>query len=221
MSRSSIPVREVLAARKARRLGELNPSPFAAMLLNHTAWVVYSLVHTDFFIFTMEAYGLLCGIWLTLSLFPLAAISVQNRLNGFVLLAASLFCCLALTTMILNMLTLDHASTLVWSWACSATQVVMCASPLTTLYKAVQQRSCASFHLGLIIMSTLSSAMWTVYGLAIKSLFIAIPNLLGGLLSLTALLLCLVFPRRPPADQTIAEEQQERARGLERSVQIP
>lgn len=55
---------------------ELNPSPFASMLLNHTSWLIYAVVHEDFFIFVMEAYGLLCGIWLTLSLYPLAALKV-------------------------------------------------------------------------------------------------------------------------------------------------
>lgn len=46
----------------------------------------------------------------------------------------------------------------------SATQVFMCGSPLSTLYKAVRSRSCASFHLGFVIMTCLSSLMWTIYG---------------------------------------------------------
>ena len=55
---------------------ELNPGPFAAMILNHTGWVIYSVLHTDWFIFVMETVGLLCGIWLTLSLYPLANLKV-------------------------------------------------------------------------------------------------------------------------------------------------
>lgn len=56
---------------------ELNPSPFAAMILNHTGWVVYAVINIDWFIFVMEAIGLLCGIWLTLSLYPLANLKVR------------------------------------------------------------------------------------------------------------------------------------------------
>ena len=46
--------------------------PFAAMILNHTGWVVYAVLHTDWFIFSAETTGLLCGIWITFSLYPLS-----------------------------------------------------------------------------------------------------------------------------------------------------
>ena len=72
----------------------------------------------------------------------------------------------------------------------------MCASPLSTIVKAVVQRSCASFHLGLIIMNCLSSTMWTIYGLTEHSLFISIPNALGIGLSVAALAVCIFFPRK-------------------------
>ena len=36
------------------------------------------MLHTDWFIFVMEAFGLLCGIWLTLSLYPLASLKVTG-----------------------------------------------------------------------------------------------------------------------------------------------
>ena len=39
---------------------------------------------------------------------------VQNMLNAMVLMAAALYCSLALGTMILNTLALQHASLLLW-----------------------------------------------------------------------------------------------------------
>ena len=51
------------------------------------------------------------------------------------------------------------------SWTVSATQILLFASPLSTLYKAVVSRNSASFHLGLSIMSVISSAMWCIYGI--------------------------------------------------------
>lgn len=59
-------------------LQELNPGPFAAMILNHTGWIVYAVINIDWFIFVMEAIGLLCGIWLTLSLYPLASLKARS-----------------------------------------------------------------------------------------------------------------------------------------------
>lgn len=81
------------------------------------------------------------------------------------------------------------------SWAVSVTQVLLFAAPLTTLWKAVKARSCASMHLGMGILGFLGSAMWTIYGATISNFFILIPNLLGALLTLTALAVCILFPR--------------------------
>lgn len=81
------------------------------------------------------------------------------------------------------------------SWAVSVTQVLLFAAPLSTMYKAIQARSSASMHLGMGILGFLGSAMWTIYGATISNFFILIPNLLGALLTLTALAICILFPR--------------------------
>ena len=48
-------------------------------------------------------------------------------------------------------------------WAVSITQVLLMASPLSGVSKAIKQRSSAGFHLGMCLMNLLSSAMWTIY----------------------------------------------------------
>ena len=104
--RSTIPLREVVSIKKEHRIGvgevafldsahardvqtelplesvmlqEFNPMPFAAMILNHTGWVVYAVLNTDWFIFSAESTGLLCGIWITFSLFPLSSEKVMSQ----------------------------------------------------------------------------------------------------------------------------------------------
>ena len=39
------------------------------------------------------------------------------------------------------------------------------ASPLSTIYKAFQQRTSASFHLGLCAMGLVTSTMWVIFAL--------------------------------------------------------
>ncbi|KAK9804872.1 hypothetical protein WJX72_009611 [[Myrmecia] bisecta] len=216
--RTFVPVWEVYGARKERRLGELNPMPYAAMILNHTGWIVYAVLRNDWFIFVADAPGLLCGVWITFSLLPLASLKMQDRLHGLVLLAATLWCLLAMVTMIISSKS-AHATILLWGWTVSVTQVVLFASPLSTLYQAVKQRSSASFHLGLSIMSFISSLMWTIYGLTSKNLFLLVPNLLGVLLSIAALGVCVFLPR-PTPDQTAAAQQQDRIRAVELAVEM-
>ena len=50
-------------------------------------------------------------------------------------------------------------------WAVSVTQVLLMASPLSTIYKAIQQRTSASFHLGLCAMGLVTSTMWVIFSL--------------------------------------------------------
>lgn len=47
----------------------------------------------------------------------------------------------------------------------SVTQVLLMASPLSTIYKAIQERSSASFHLGLCAMGLVTSTMWVVFSM--------------------------------------------------------
>lgn len=57
-------------------------------------------------------------------------------------------------------------------WAVSITQVVLMASPLSTLYKAVRDRSSASFHPYLCVMGLVSSVLYAFLSLfGITALF--------------------------------------------------
>ena len=50
-------------------------------------------------------------------------------------------------------------------WTVSVTQVLLMASPLSGLLRAVQQRSSANFHLGVCSMGLVSSTLWTIYAM--------------------------------------------------------
>lgn len=106
-----------------------------------------------------------------------------------------------------------------WSWTVSATQILLFASPLSTLYKAVVSRNSASFHLGLSIMSVISSAMWCIYGITIKNLFVLVPNILGALLSGVALGVCILF-KRSEVTQTTAQTELNRIQAIGQTVEL-
>ena len=94
---------------------------------------------------------------------PCIGDQVQNQLNAFIILAAGLWCILALTTMLLQELGSPASIASLWGWAVSITQVLLMASPLSGLIEAFRTRSSANFHLGVCIMNLLSSSMWTLY----------------------------------------------------------
>lgn len=56
----------------------MNPAPYAAMILNHVGWVVYAVLQTDWFIFSADMIGLIAGVWIMFSLYPLASLTVSS-----------------------------------------------------------------------------------------------------------------------------------------------
>ena len=50
-------------------------------------------------------------------------------------------------------------------WAVSVTQVLLMASPLSGLLKAIQDRSSANFHLGMCAAGLLTSCLWAIYAM--------------------------------------------------------
>ena len=50
-------------------------------------------------------------------------------------------------------------------WAVSVTQVLLMASPLSGLLKAIQERSSANFHLGMCAAGLLTSCLWAIYAM--------------------------------------------------------
>jgi len=71
----------VLAVRREKRIGELNAFPFAAAILNTTGWCVYACLKPNFYVCAGDAPGLICSLWMLLSLFPHTTEKMQNILN--------------------------------------------------------------------------------------------------------------------------------------------
>lgn len=218
MIRFISPLREVLVVRKEKRIGELNAFPFAAAILNTIGWVVYACLKPNFYIFAGDAPGLICSLWMLLSLYPHTTEKMQNVLNTFVTSAAALWILLTLVTIILQDSPRQGAIVPMWGWAVAVTQVFLMASPLSTMWKAIKERNSASFHALYCIMGLVSSTMWVVYSMVIKDYFVMVPNLIGGVLSATSVLVCFVLPRTAP--RTPAEQEQARIRAIEANLEL-
>ncbi|CAH1396582.1 unnamed protein product [Nezara viridula] len=79
---------------------------------------------------------------------------------------------------------------------CSFVTISFFASPLTDLARVIRVKSAESLPFPLILMSTIVSFQWTLYGYVIKDGFVMYLNLAGFCLSLFQLLLFCVYPAR-------------------------
>jgi len=73
--------------------------------------------------------------------------------------------------------------------------VVFYGAPLSTIFTVLKTKSSSSIHIRTMLTNTFNGIFWAAYGIAIKDLFIAVPNSLGAGLGFIQILLCLLFPR--------------------------
>lgn len=74
--------------------------------------------------------------------------------------------------------------------------VAFYGAPLSTIYTVTKMKNSASIHRPTLVTFLLNSFFWTVYGIAILDIWIAVPNGIGLGLSLVQFILCLVFKQK-------------------------
>lgn len=66
-------------------------------------------------------------------------------------------------------------------------------APLSTIVTVMKEKNSSSIHRMTLLTYLLSSSFWTIYGIAILDMMIAVPSMIALFLSLIQLILCLVF----------------------------
>eukprot|EP00980_Cylindrotheca_fusiformis_P017534 scaffold5498_cov86-Cylindrotheca_fusiformis.AAC.8 len=69
------------------------------------------------------------------------------------------------------------------------------AAPLSTIKTILQDRNTASLHVPTMMLNTLNSTFWMVYGIAVMDYFLIVPNGLGACLGAFQIVLSFTFPR--------------------------
>lgn len=98
----------------------------------------------------------------------------------------------------------SNVTTQVVGYAVNLNLVFFYGAPLSTIWTVVKQRNAQSIHLPTLITNTLNSSFWLAYGLAVKDVFIVVPNGMGAALGAIQVVLLVLFPRHDHAATTIA-----------------
>mmetsp|Transcript_31513 Transcript_31513/g.54825 ORF Transcript_31513/g.54825 Transcript_31513/m.54825 type:complete len:293 (-) Transcript_31513:55-933(-) len=188
------PMAAVRVASKDESLGELNPTPLALMAVSSLCWLVYGLSIRDPYVTLSNVPGSIASIWYITSVLPLLKGSqlktTQNIVVALSAITINLWTYLSLT----NQPIVQVRATL--GLFASALFVVMAGSPLSTIKTVLSSKNSGSILTPLAFAQVVNTALWSVYGLAIKDKFVYGPNMTGLGFGLVQLLLKLAIPSK-------------------------
>jgi solute carrier family 50 protein (sugar transporter) len=189
------PMSAVHAASKAHVLGELNPTPLALMSVASLCWLVYGLSIRNPFVTLSNLPGYIASIWYVVSVLPLLVEEQSQLLESMQYI---IVCLSAITVSLWTYLSLSNKSLVnvqsILGIYASGLFVILSGSPLSTINTVLSTRNAGSILLSLTLAQVTNTALWSVYGLAIKDKFVYGPNMVGLGFGLIQLLLKLAFP---------------------------
>ncbi|KAL4452035.1 hypothetical protein ABPG75_007697 [Micractinium tetrahymenae] len=194
------PMKAVLRARQDRVLGDLNPLPFPALTANCAGWVAYSYITDDVLVLWPNMCGYLLALFYTFSCYGLADAKTRDRQAAILLLFSAVLMVVGAVGTLGDM-EYDSLKRL-WGFTSNAILIIFYASPLSTCLEVLRTRCSASLNLPLSVMNVINGTLWVIYGIAIKDLFLAVPNGIGAVLGLVYCALLLTFPRKSSAKRS-------------------
>ncbi|KAL7442401.1 hypothetical protein ACHAXH_005198, partial [Discostella pseudostelligera] len=188
------PMAAVSAASKDGSLGDLNPFPLAVMSVSSICWMVYGLSIRDPFVTLSNVPGSIATIWYITAVLPLLKGSQLQTIQSTIVFLAGLTINLW-TYLSLTNKPMAQVRSMLGLFA-SALFVVLSGSPLSTIKTVLSTRNSGSILAQLTMAQVTNTALWSVYGLAIRDKFVYGPNLTGLFFGIAQLVLKLAFPSK-------------------------
>lgn len=188
------PMAAVRAASKDGSLGDLNPIPLALMAVASMCWLVYGLSIRNPFVTLSNLPGCVAAIWYVTAVLPLLKGSQLETMQNTVVVLSAITVSLW-TYLSLSIKPIAQVQSTLGLFA-SGLFIILSGSPLSTIKTVMSTRNAGSILSSLTIAQVTNTALWSVYGLAIKDKFVYGPNLAGLGFGLVQLVLKLVFPSK-------------------------
>ncbi|XP_077178314.1 sugar transporter SWEET1 isoform X1 [Paroedura picta] len=167
--------------------------PFLTTDINNLSWLSYGFLKGDWTLILVNAIG---ATLQTLYILVYFYFSPEKR--AVLLKTMGLLAVLLLGYCYFSLLVPDVSARLArLGLFCSLFTITMYLSPLADLAKIVRTRSTQCISFPLTVTTFLASASWTLYGLLLQDLYIAIPNVPGIVTSLARFWLFWHFPPDP------------------------
>ncbi|CAK9144363.1 unnamed protein product [Ilex paraguariensis] len=166
--------------------------PYVVALFSAMLWLYYAFLKKDaLLLISINLFGCVIEtIYIGVYLFYASKEAKNHTTKLLASLNVGLFSAIFLFTLFLAK---DSNRVVIVGWICVAVSVSVFAAPLSIVFQVVRTRSVEFMPFTLSFFLTLSAVMWFAYGLLLKDLCVALPNILGFFLGLLQMLLYGIY----------------------------
>ncbi|KAK8613301.1 hypothetical protein V6N13_101066 [Hibiscus sabdariffa] len=176
--------------------------PYQVALFSSMLWLYYALIKRGaFLLITINSFGCVVEtIYISMYIAYASKDSRKSAMKLFVAMNVGLFSFILILT---HFLLKSSIRVPVLGWICVAISVSVFAAPLNIMARVVRTKSVEFMPFNLSFFLTLSAVMWFAYGLFIKDLCVALPNVLGFILGMLQMILYAIYRH---GEKSIMEE---------------
>ena len=166
--------------------------PYQVALFSCMLWLYYALIKKGaFLLITINSFGCVVEtIYISMFWAYASKNSRMSAMKLFISMNLGLFSFILILT---HFLLKSSIRVQVLGWICVAISVSVFAAPLNIMARVIRTKSVEFMPFTLSFFLTLSAVMWFAYGLFIKDLCVALPNVLGFILGMLQMLLYAIY----------------------------
>ncbi|XWS54045.1 hypothetical protein CRYUN_Cryun10bG0054900 [Craigia yunnanensis] len=166
--------------------------PYQVALFSSMLWLYYALIKEGaFLLITINSSGCIVEtIYISMYIAYAPKNSWMSAMKLFVAMNVGLFSLILILT---HFLVKSSIRIQVLGWICVAISVSVFAAPLNIVARVIRTRSVEFMPFNLSFFLSLSAIMWFAYGLFIKDICVALPNVLGFILGMLQMLLYAIY----------------------------
>ncbi|XP_058744645.1 bidirectional sugar transporter N3-like [Vicia villosa] len=181
--------------------------PYLVALFSSMLWLYYGLLKTNAtFLITINAFGCVVEA-IYIILYTIYATKNARILTMKIFMGMNVVSSV-LIVLIIQFALQGSLRVTVLGWVCTTFSICVFAAPLTIVAKVIKTKSVEFMPFNLSLFLTISAVIWFSYGLFLKDICIALPNVLGFILGLFQMILYAVYKNKATAPKEEFEQEQ-------------